>query len=41
MSKRNAVAKDLRTEKYRMRVVGDKKRKPPKHPKRDIANALL
>lgn len=28
---RNLVSKDLRSPKYRMRVVGDKRKKNPKH----------
>jgi len=31
VKRRDFVAKDLRTPKYRMRVVGDKRRKEPKH----------
>jgi len=31
VKRRDHVAKDLRTPKYRMRVVGDKRRKEPKH----------
>ena len=31
VKRHNYVAKDLLTPKYRMRVVGDKRRKEPKH----------
>jgi hypothetical protein len=31
VKRRDFIAKDLRTPKYRMRVVGDKRRKEPKH----------
>ena len=31
VKRRDYVAKDLRTPKYRMRVVGDKRKRDPKH----------
>ena len=34
IKKRNPIAKDLKSPKYRMRVVESKLRKPPKHKER-------
>lgn len=37
---RNEVAKDLRSPKYRLRVVEDKRKKEQKHKRLDIAECL-
>lgn len=40
MKPRDYVGKDLRSPKYRMRVVDDKRNKALKYPKQELMNAL-